>query len=148
MDVLIAHPDLASRRRLGVMLEQMGHRVMAVVEEPAAMIDFAIHAPPDLILCGTGIDGDGGLADLLRRLFEIRFLPVIVVVHRQQIELAETLVAREVMGYLVEPCTRDDLRPLLQSAVRRFQELAQLRAENQRLKSRLRGGGSSSGGFL
>ena len=147
MNVLIAHPDPASRRLLRVMLEEMGHRVLATVDDPAAILDFAIHAPPDLVLCGIGLD-DTVVPEILRRLLEIRYLPVIVVVQRQAIELAEAMVAKEAMGYLVEPFTCDDLRPLLQSVMRRFQELTQLRAENLRLKWRLGGGTFPTSGLL
>lgn len=136
MDIFLGHPDADTRNHLQAILESLDHRVSGAVGTVADMVRCCVESPPEVIVSGVRYpDGDG-----VKSLTEISArepVPAVVIARREDAEAVERALEDHVMAYLIEPVTKDDLRPTLLVVKRRFEQFQELRREIESLKEAL-----------
>ena len=112
-----------------------GHQVAAVTTGEA-LVELCRASTPDLVLTDIktlDVDGIEAAAAVNRG----RPVPVILVSAYHDAELVERAEADHIMGYLVKPIKQADLGPVINLALRRFEQFQELRQEAADLRQAL-----------
>lgn len=134
--ILIAHSKQDTRDVLEEAVRELGHEVVDVLASGKQIIDACLNRRPDLIITGVKMPDMDGI-DALIRVAKENPLPGIIVTPDADLDLVERAVEDHVMAYLVEPVTKDDLKPAIHLVVLRYQQFQQLHEQIENLTDAL-----------
>jgi response regulator NasT len=134
--IAVADDEPDMRDYFSRILPRLGHQVVVLAQTGRELVERCRVVQPDLIITDIKMpEMDGIEAALL--LYEEQAVPVILVSAYHNPELVARAEADHIMGYLVKPIKQADLAPMIALAMRRFEELQQLRQEAADLRQAL-----------
>lgn len=136
LEIVLAHYDDATRRRLEQLIEQLGYKVAGVCQSTSELLAACHPEPPDLIVSSMMLD-DGACIDTLIQISEIDPTPAIIVTPRESLREVEEALKDHVMAYLVEPIEDSEFKATIYLVCERFRQFEELREENEDLKQAL-----------
>jgi response regulator NasT len=134
--VLIVEDDTLVGMGLSAMLERLGHSVVGQAATAAEAVQMFHDRSPDVILMDIRLDDTDGI-ELTRRLLAERACPVVIISAYTEAELIARAAAAGVFGYVVKPVAHESLKAQIAVAVRRFEELQEIRREKDQLAQTL-----------
>ncbi|GAA2744195.1 response regulator [Terrabacter aerolatus] len=134
--ILVAEDEALIRLDLVEMLGEQGYDVVGQASNGEQAVELAKEVKPDLVIMDVKMPILDGLS-AAEQLHEAKLCPVIMLTAFSQTELVERARDAGVMAYIVKPFTADDLRPAIDIATSRWQELKALEAEIADLGERL-----------
>ncbi len=134
--ILVAEDEALIRLDLVEMLGEQGYEVVGQANNGQQAVELAKELSPDLVIMDVKMPVLDGLS-AAEQLHETKACPVIMLTAFSQTELVERARDAGVMAYIVKPFTADDLRPAIDIATSRWQELKALEAEIADLGERL-----------
>lgn len=134
--ILVAEDETLIRLDLVEMLGEQGYDVVGQASNGEQAVELAKEVKPDLVIMDVKMPVLDGLS-AAEQLHEAKLCPVIMLTAFSQTELVERARDAGVMAYIVKPFTADDLRPAIDIATSRWQELKALEAEIADLGERL-----------
>jgi response regulator NasT len=134
--ILVAEDEALIRLDLVEMLGEQGYEVVGQASNGEQAVTLAKELAPDLVIMDVKMPVLDGLS-AAEQLHETKACPVIMLTAFSQTELVERARDAGVMAYIVKPFTADDLRPAIDIATSRWQELKALEAEIADLGERL-----------
>ena len=123
--ILIADDEAVIRLGLRSMLEDQGYRVVGEAADGTRALDLVRRLRPDLVFLDIKMPGIDGLQAAQALLTE-RAVPVIVLTAYADREFVDKAKDAGVLAYLVKPVRESDLRPTIEVALARFQEIRAL----------------------
>lgn len=128
--VLVADDEGIVRESICDMLDASGYVVCAGVASGEDAVEQASRLKPDVVLMDINMPGMGGIeaARLIRDLPQP--VPVVFLTALGDREMAEQAAESGGFGYLVKPIHGHQIGPMLETAVKRFQDLAQAQAQH------------------
>jgi AmiR/NasT family two-component response regulator len=127
-------PDMREYFQKG--LRRLGHDVVGVAANGRELVELCRAARPDLVITDIKMPDMDGI-DAAAAIYRERPVPVILVSAFHDPDLVARAEADHVLGYLVKPIKQTDLGPAIALAVRRFEELEELRDEGAKLRQAL-----------
>jgi len=134
--VVIAEDEVLIRMDLKEMLTEEGYLVVGEAGDGRTAVELAEELRPDLVILDVKMPVLDGIA-AAESLARARVAPVVMLTAFSQRELVERARDAGAMAYVVKPFQASDLVPVIELAVSRFQELAQLEREVAGLEDRL-----------
>jgi response regulator NasT len=134
--ILVAEDETLIRLDLVEMLAEQGYEVVGQASNGEQAVALAKELQPDLLIMDVKMPVLDGLS-AAEQIHETKLCPVIMLTAFSQTELVERARDAGVMAYVVKPFTADDLRPAIDIAHSRWQELKALEAEIADLGERL-----------
>jgi response regulator NasT len=134
--ILVAEDETLIRLDLVEMLGEQGYDVVGQAGNGEQAVALAKELRPDLLIMDVKMPVLDGLS-AAEQIHEGKLCPVIMLTAFSQTELVERARDAGVMAYIVKPFTADDLRPAIDIAHSRWQELKALEAEIADLGERL-----------
>lgn len=126
--IVIADDEAVIRLGLRAMLEDQGFRVVGEAADGKRALDLVRKLRPDLVFLDIKMPGLDGL-QAARSLLAERSVPVIILTAYGDREFIEDAKDAGVLAYLVKPVRESDIRPAIEMAMARFQEIRTLRDE-------------------
>lgn len=126
--ILIADDEAVIRLGLRTMLEAQGYRVVGEAADGTRALDLVSRLKPDLVFLDVKMPGLDGL-QAARRLQDDRTVPVVILTAYSGREFVDAAKNAGVLAYLVKPVREGDLRPAIEVALSRFNEIRALRDE-------------------
>lgn len=137
MRIVIADDEAVIRLGLRAMLEDQGYQVVGEASEGKRVLDLVGKLHPDLVFLDIKMPGLDGL-QAARALLADRTVPVIILTAYADRGFVHQAREAGVLAYLVKPVRESDLRPAIEMAMGRFQEIQALRGEIGDLEETLR----------
>jgi response regulator NasT len=134
--VLVIDDHEPSRARLSAILRECEYEVVGEAATGKSAMVFALTKNPDVILMAVGLPDIDGI-QAAEAIIQRKPLPIVLITSRYDAETIERAKGAGVMGYLVKPLRAEELRPTIELALSRFQQVASLREENSTLKETL-----------
>ena len=134
--ILVAEDETLIRLDLVEMLGELGYDVVGQASNGEQAVALAKDLKPDLVIMDVKMPILDGLS-AAEQLHETKQCPVIMLTAFSQTELVERARDAGVMAYVVKPFTADDLRPAIDIAHSRWQEVKALETEIADLGERL-----------
>lgn len=117
-------------------LPRLGHRVVGVASTGAELLEQCQSGKPDLVITDIKMPDMDGI-EAAGQLYERQPVPVILVSAYHDPDLIRRAEVDHVMAYLVKPIKQADLGPVISLALRRFEQMQQLRKEAADLRQAL-----------
>ena len=136
--VIVADDEAVIRMGLKTMLHSLKHKVIGTARTGEEAIAKVKQFKPDLLLLDIKMPGMDGLA-AAKILAEEAPLPIVMLTAFSQASLVEQAVEAAVMGYLVKPVDERKLRPTIDLAIARYDQIRAKASEADQLKERLAG---------
>jgi response regulator NasT len=130
--VLIVEDDTIVGMGLTSLLERLGHSVIGQAATATEAVNLYRDRAPNLVLMDIRLDDSDGI-ELTRRLLVERRCPVVIISAYSEQELITRAAAAGAFGYIIKPISYESLRAQIAIAVRRFDEMEQVRRENAEL---------------
>jgi response regulator NasT len=124
--IVVADDEPDMRDYFRKILPRLGHQVVAAAADGTELVARCRELHPDLVITDVKMPGLDGI-DAAVYLYKEEPVPVILVSAYHDPELIRRAEADHIMGYLVKPIKQADLEPTIVLALRRFQQLQQLR---------------------
>jgi two-component system, response regulator PdtaR len=134
--IVVAEDETLIRLDLVEMLREQGYDVVGEASNGEQAVALAQELRPDVVIMDVKMPVLDGLS-AAEQIHEMDLCPVIMLTAFSQAELVERARDAGVMAYVVKPFTADDLRPAIEIAHSRWQELKALEAEVADLGDRL-----------
>ena len=134
--IYIGHPNQSTINDLKALVEALDHEVVGITDSAKQMLDDCIRLDPKLIISGVEFDDGDGIEALIK-ISEGQPKPSIVVAQTSDLDKVERAMDDHVMAYLIDPVTKDDLRPTIYVVLRRFEQFEDLKEENENLRDAL-----------
>lgn len=134
--ILVAEDETLIRLDLVEMLTEQGYEVVGQAANGELAVELARELRPDLLVMDVKMPVLDGLS-AAEQIHEEKLCPVIMLTAFSQTELVERARDAGVMAYVVKPFTADDLRPAVDIAYSRWQEMKALEAEISDISERL-----------
>jgi response regulator NasT len=134
--IVVAEDETLIRLDLVEMLREQGYDVVGEASNGEQAVALAQELRPDVVIMDVKMPVLDGLS-AAEQIHETDLCPVIMLTAFSQAELVERARDAGVMAYVVKPFTADDLRPAIEIAHSRWQELKALEAEVADLGDRL-----------
>ena len=134
--VLIADDEAVIRMGLKAMVNSMGYEVIATAANGDEALTKARTLQPDLLLLDIKMPGKDGLT-VAETLSTEMPMPIIMLTAYTDQTLIERAANAAVMGYLVKPITESKLRPMIEVALIRFEEMRKVAHEVYQLRDQL-----------
>jgi AmiR/NasT family two-component response regulator len=134
--IAVADDEGFMRKYMQTILPRLGHEVIAVAETGRQLVEQCGQLQPDLVITDVSMPEMDGL-DAAVAIYRARPLPIIVISGFHGPELIERTAVAHVMAYMVKPIKQSDLEPVITLAMRRFEQLQNLRDETVTLRDRL-----------
>jgi response regulator NasT len=134
--IAVADDEPDMRDYFSRILPRLGHQVVVLAQTGRELVERCREVEPDLIITDIKMPEMDGI-EAATLLYEERSIPVILVSAYHDPELIERAEADHIMGYLVKPIKQSDLAPMIGLAMRRFEQLQQLRQEASDLRQAL-----------
>lgn len=126
--ILIADDEAVIRLGLRTMLEDQGYQVVGEAADGRRALDLVHKLNPDLVFLDIKMPGADGL-QVARSLLIDRAVPAIILTAYGDREFVDEAKEAGVLAYLVKPVRESELRPTIEVALARFQEIQALREE-------------------
>lgn len=135
--ILIADDESIIRMDLREMLTALGYEVVGEAADGREAVRLARDQKPDLVMMDVKMPpGTDGLV-AAKELLEDNVAPVLFLTAYSEQELVEGAVGAGAVGYLVKPIRESELRPAIEVAVARAQEMHRLVQETAKLRADL-----------
>jgi response regulator NasT len=134
--IVVAEDETLIRLDLVEMLGEQGYEVVGQASNGEQAVELARELKPDLVIMDVKMPVLDGLG-AAEQIHSEDLCPVIMLTAFSQTELVERARDAGVMAYVVKPFTADDLRPAIEIARSRWQEVKALEAEVADLGERL-----------
>lgn len=134
--IVIADDEAVIRLGLREMLKDQGYQVVGEAADGARVLDLVRKLRPDLVFLDIKMPGVDGL-QAARTLLAERAVPVIILTAYADREFVDQAKEAGVLAYLVKPVRESDLRPVIEVAMARFQEIQALQEEIGNLEDAL-----------
>ena len=134
--IAVADDEPEMREFFQRVLPRFGHRVVAVAENGAQLVEQCRCLAPDLVITDIKMPVLDGIEACLQICRE-RPVPLIFVSAYHDPALIERAEADHALAYLVKPIGLADLQPAIAIAMRRFAELAALQRQCDDLQKKL-----------
>lgn len=134
--IVVAEDEALIRLDLAEMLEDAGYEVVGQAADGAEAVELVQAERPDVVIMDIKMPVLDGLS-AAEKLHEERIAPVVMLTAFSDRDLVERARDAGVMAYVVKPFTLDDLRPAIDIARSRWQEMHELEAEIADLGERL-----------
>ena len=135
--VVVAEDEALIRLDLVEMLTEAGYEVVGQAGDGEAAISITEKEKPDLVVMDVKMPKLDGIS-AAERIANQRIAPVVILTAFSQRDLVERARDAGAMAYLTKPFTIEDLMPVIELAVSRFQEIKQLDAEVTDLQEQLK----------
>lgn len=134
--IVVAEDETLIRLDLVEMLREQGYDVVGEASNGEQAVALAEQLQPDVVIMDVKMPVLDGLS-AAEQIHDAGLCPVIMLTAFSQAELVERARDAGVMAYVVKPFSADDLRPAIEIAHSRWQELKALEAEVADLGDRL-----------
>ena len=134
--IIIADDDPIIRMDLTAMLQELGHQVIAAVENGDAAWRLAQSLKPDLVILDVMMPGMDGL-QAAARISSQRLAPVLLLTAYSEAPMVEQATRAGVLAYLVKPFRKQELQPALEIALARYRELSALEGQIDALQEQI-----------
>ncbi len=134
--VLVIDDHDPSRTRLIKTLKDFGYEIAGEGGSGKAALVLAQTSAPDVILMAVGLADLDGL-EAARDLMRSKPLPIVVVTSHYDAATVERAKQAGIMAYLAKPFRSEEVKPAIELAISRFQDVVSLREENSALKENL-----------
>jgi response regulator NasT len=134
--IAIADDEPDMRDYFAKILPRLGHQVVAQARDGRELVEQCRALRPDLVITDIKMPEMDGI-DAAIALYKDAPVPVILVSAYHDAELVERAEADHIMGYLVKPIKQADLGPVINLALRRFEQFQELRQEAADLRQAL-----------
>ncbi|MDN5795672.1 MAG: response regulator [Intrasporangium sp.] len=134
--IVVAEDETLIRLDLVEMLAELGYEVVGQASNGEQAVELARELTPDVVIMDVKMPVLDGLA-AAEQIHAGDLCPVIMLTAFSQTELVERARDAGVMAYVVKPFSSDDLRPAIEIARSRWQEVKALEAEIADLGERL-----------
>ncbi|WP_347350083.1 response regulator [Intrasporangium sp.] len=134
--MVVAEDETLIRLDLVEMLGEQGYEVVGQASNGQQAVELATELEPDVVIMDIKMPVLDGLA-AAEQIHDNHLCPVIMLTAFSQTELVERARDAGVMAYVVKPFSADDLRPAIEIARSRWQEVKALEAEIADLGERL-----------
>src|SRR6476661_8660599 len=134
--IVVADDEPDMRDYFKKILPRLGHQVVAAAETGRELVEQCRALQPDLVISDIKMPDMDGI-DAAVILYKEWPIPVILVSAYHDPELIRRAESDHIMGYLVKPIKQSDLEPVISLALRRFEQLQQLRREADDLRQAL-----------
>jgi response regulator NasT len=130
--VVVAEDEALIRLDLVEMLTEGGFDVVGEAGDGQRAIELAVELRPDLVILDVKMPVLDGIS-AAERITAERVAPVVLLTAFSQRSLVERATEAGTMAYLVKPFTPADLFPAIEVAMARYEQMAALEAEVDRL---------------
>lgn len=127
---------LPSRAFLVKALNEKGFGVVGEGASGKGALKLAQATAPDAILMSVGLPDIDGIR-AAQNIMEENPLPIVLLTSHSDTETIERAKEAGVMAYLLKPLREEELLPVTELAISRFEEFISLRRENEDLKKTL-----------
>jgi len=134
--VLVIDDHLPSRAFLVKALNEKGFGVVGEGASGKGALKLAQATAPDAILMSVGLPDIDGIR-AAQNIMEENPLPIVLLTSHSDTETIERAKEAGVMAYLLKPLREEELLPVTELAISRFEEFSSLRKENEDLKKTL-----------
>jgi len=134
--IAVADDEPDMREYFEAILPRLGHSVVAVAKDGRELVEKCQALQPDLVLTDIKMPEMDGI-DAAAAICGSRPIPVILISAYHDRALVERAENDHVMAYLVKPIKQADLEPVIQLAVRRFEQFQTLSREAADLRQAL-----------
>lgn len=134
--ILIVDDEAVIRMGLKSMVASLGYQVAGTAVNGDDALEKAAALKPDLMLLDIKMPGKDGLT-VAETLVAERPMPVIMLTAYTDQALIERAANAAVMGYLVKPINESKLRPTIEIALMRFEEVRKIAQEAYQLRDQL-----------
>jgi AmiR/NasT family two-component response regulator len=134
--VLVIDDHLPSRAFLVKALNEKGFGVVGEGASGKGALKLAQATAPDAILMSVGLPDIDGIR-AAQNIMEENPLPIVLLTSHYDEDTVERAKGAGVMAYLLKPLREDELLPVTELAISRFEEFSSLRKENEDLKKTL-----------
>ena len=134
--VLVIDDHLPSRAFLVKALNEKGFGVVGEGASGKGALKLAQATAPDAILMSVGLPDIDGIR-AAQNIMEENPLPIVLLTSHSDTETIERAKEAGVMAYLLKPLREEELLPVTELAISRFEEFISLRRENEDLKETL-----------
>jgi response regulator NasT len=134
--IAVADDEPDMREYFQKCLLRLGHKVVAVAQNGQDLVELCRSHHPDLVITDIKMPDMDGIEAAIQ-IYRERPVPVILVSAYHDAGLIERAEADHILGYLVKPIKQADLEPVINLAVRRFEQFEELRKEAANLRQAL-----------
>lgn len=134
--IVVAEDEPAIRGDLVETLEELGHEVVAAVDNGLALVEACRTHLPDLVITDIRMPDLDGL-EAATQIRQIRPTPIIIVSAYHDEEFLERAMKEHVLAYLVKPITNHIIQPSIELVMRRFGEFRALQEQTASLEQAL-----------
>ncbi|MCF4165220.1 ANTAR domain-containing protein [Zavarzinia compransoris] len=117
-------------------LREAGYSRVSVIAEPRPMVRDIVEADPDVVF----IDLENPNRDVLEHMFNVSRAisrPIAMFVDRSDRDMIEAAVDAGVSAYIVDGLKKERLKPILETAISRFNAFSRMREELDRTRRAL-----------
>lgn len=134
--ILIADDESIIRLDLKIILESMGHQVVAEASDGKSAVELARRTSVDLAILDIKMPQMDGL-DAAKIITDEKLCPVLLLTAYSQHDLIDRAKEAGVFGYLVKPFKEADLLPAIEIAISRYREMQELESEIGTLQEKI-----------
>jgi response regulator NasT len=134
--VLVIDDHLPSRAFLVKALNEKGFGVVGEGASGKSALKLAKTTDPDAVLMSVGLPDIDGIS-AAETIMEENPLPIVLLTSHYDAATIERAKEAGVMAYLLKPLREEELLPVTELAISRFEEFNSLRKENEDLKKTL-----------
>jgi response regulator NasT len=134
--IVVADDEQDMRDYFTKMLPLLGYKIVGVAANGEELVALCRSAQPDVVITDIKMpDMDGITA--AAHIYQERPMPIVLVSAYHDPELIRRAEADHILGYLAKPIKQADLGPVIALALRRFEQLEELRKEAADLRQAL-----------
>jgi two-component system, response regulator PdtaR len=134
--VAVADDEPEVLANLEEMLADIGHEVVAAVNNGRALVDACRETSPNLIITDIKMPDMDGL-EAAEEIREIRPTPVVIVSAFHDQEFVDRALKEHVLAYLIKPISEETLKASIELAMQRFREFRALQEQAASLQHAL-----------
>ncbi len=134
--VIIAEDEAVIRMGLKALVTSLGHQVIDTAANGLDALEKTKRLKPDLLLLDIKMPGKDGLA-VAETLAKEMPLPIVMLTAFSEKSLIERAANASVMGYLIKPIRENNLAPIIEIAMARFEAARTVAQEAYKLRDQL-----------
>jgi response regulator NasT len=131
--VLVVDDHLPSKKFLCEALKRLGLEIVGEESSGKRVVEVVKRTTPDVVLMAVGLPDIDGIS-AAAKVTEESPRPVVLLTSHHDSNTIHRAKSAGVMGFLVKPLREEELLPVLEVSISRYNEFVALRRENQDLK--------------